>query len=330
MKGIEDILAEVGKEVEAEMERLLPRKGIENLNDAIWYHLDTGGKKLRPALAVLTCKMLGGDVNRAMPFAAACEIMHNWFLVHDDIEDGDTVRRDMETVWKKYGLAHGINVGDYLSDKVYELIIECGKRGMDEKTLVRLLKEAVFTCIKTAEGQTLDINLRKNNNPAEEVYMKMIEEKTGYYLTMPIVGGAIVAGAPEDVIKKVREVGMKMGPAFQIIDDLLDMTEGKGRKEIGADVKEGKRSVLVVHCSSECNEKEKEKLFEILNRPREETTKEDVSFVKALFDRCGSIVYAQEKAKSLIAEAKELANGLQPELRDILNSFADYIIERKR
>ncbi len=327
---IEAILAEVGKDVEKEMERLLPKEGVRNLHDALWYHLGTGGKRIRPALAITTCKVLGGDVKKVMPFAVACEVLHNWLLIHDDIEDGDTVRRDKETLWKKYGLGHGVNAGDYLSEKVYELVLETKGRGVGAKTILRLLREVVFTSMKTAEGQAEDMNLRETNNPTEEGYMKMVVEKTAYYLTMPIVGGAIIAGAPEETISKIRGIGMKMGPAFQIADDVLDLTEGKGREEIGSDIREGKRSMLVVHCSGKCGPEEREKLFAVLNKPREETTKEDVLFVKSLFEKYGSVEYAKQKAKALIGEAKRDISTLQPELREVMNAFADYIIERKK
>jgi len=327
---VEEILTTVGREVEKGIETLLPRKGVKNLNDAVWYHLDTGGKRLRPALAILTYKALKGDAEKIIPFACACEILHNWFLIHDDIEDGDVIRRNKETVWKKYGLAHGINVGDYMSEKVYEFILSLKDRGFEDKTVMRLLKEVVFTSIKTAEGQTRDMNLRNNNNPTEEEYMKTVKEKTAYYMTMPIVGAAILAGIDDEMIERIKNIGMKIGPAFQITDDILDLTEGKGRGDIGSDIREGKRSILVVHCSRLCNDEEREKLFSILNKPREETTQEDVLYVKSLFEKYGSVDYAKDTAKKLIEEAKEEIKKLPPELSEIMEAFANYMIERKK
>ena len=130
MIDIEKLSAEKAGLIDRELGRVLSGK-IPNLHDAISYHMGTGGKRLRPLLAILTYEALGGDktkgsaegVNRVLPFAAACELLHNWFLVHDDIEDGDTTRRDRPAAWVKYGLAHGINVGDYMAQKVFELII---------------------------------------------------------------------------------------------------------------------------------------------------------------------------------------------------------------
>ncbi len=323
---VERILKEKVELIEKEIERVIPRKGIRNLNDAVWYHLDSGGKRIRPVLAILTCESLGGDLRKIIPFAAACEILHNWLLIHDDIEDGDRIRREKPAVWVKYGLAHGVNVGDFMSEKVYDFII---KSDLDDRTKIKLVKEIVETCVKTSEGQTLDMNLRKNNDPKESDYMRMIELKTAYYLTLPMVGGAIVAGKPE-LTDKIREFGLKVGPAFQMADDLLDLTKGKGRGETGSDIKEGKRSIMAVHCSSKCGSKEKNKLFEILNKPREKTSKEDIILVKELFEKHGSPEYAKNKAKSLIEESKKITKGMPEKLRRILDQFAEYLIERKK
>ena len=173
------------------------------------------------------------------------------------------------------------------------------------------------------------MNLRENDNPSEEEYMKMVEMKTAWYLTLPMVGGAIIAGKP-DLAEKIREFGMRIGPAFQITDDLLDLTKGKGRGEIGSDIREGKRSIMVVHCCSQCTRDERERLFEILNRPREETTKEDVEFVKGLFEKYGSIEYAKNRARSLNEESRRITSEMPERLREILDEFAEYLVERKR
>jgi len=326
MEMVEKILKEKGGLIEKEIEKVIPKDGIPNLNDAIWYHMGTGGKRIRPVLAIMTCEALKGDVRKVLPFAAACEILHNWLLVHDDIEDGDRVRRDKPAVWVKYGLAHGVNVGDYMSEKVYEMIMNSD---LDKDKKISLMNETVQTCLRTAEGQSMDMNLRNNNSPSENDYMKMIEGKTAYYLTLPMVGGAIVAGRSE-LAGKIREFGLKIGPAFQIADDLLDLTKGKGRGEIGSDIKEGKRSIMVVHCSSKCTPGEKERLFGILNKKREGTTKEDVKFVKNLFEKYGSLEYARRKAKSLIEGSKEITSELPGELKKILDAFAEYLVERKK
>lgn len=328
LEEVERILREKGNLIENEILKAIPRKRIKNLNDAVWYHFGTGGKRIRPVLAILTCETLEGDVDKVLPFAAACELMHNWLLVHDDIEDGDTIRRNMETVWKKYGFAHAINIGDFMSEKVYEVALKSRELGVDNETVIRLMNCIVETGVRTAEGQTRDINLRDNNNPSEGEYMEMIEGKTAYYLMMPIIGGAIIAGRDEDLVDRVKDFGLKIGPAFQITDDLLDLTQGKGRRETGCDIKEGKRTLMVVHCSSRCSPEERKKLFATLNKPREKTMTKDIQAVRELFLKYGSIQYAKEKAESLVGEAKELTRNMPEGLGEILRKFADYMASR--
>jgi geranylgeranyl pyrophosphate synthase len=330
IERVEEILKEKGQLIEKEIEKVIPKEGIPNLHDAIWYHMGTGGKRIRPVLAIMACETMGGDIEKVLPFAASVEIMHNWFLVHDDIEDEDGVRRNKPALWKKYGLAHGINVGDYMSEKVYDLIFTSREKGLDDSIMTRLIAETIFTCSRTAEGQAMDINLRKNDSPSEDDYFRTIEGKTAYYFMHPIIGGLIVSGADEKIIEKVKKFGIKAGPAFQIADDILDLSEGKGRKDIGCDIREGKRTIMVVHCLSKCSKNDRKILIDIINSPREEIKHKDVLKVKALFEKYGSLAYSREKAKTLVKEAKEIISDLPDGLKKMLDEFADYLIERKK
>jgi len=329
MIDIENLSAEVSPVIDREIEKVLPKSGVDNLHDAIWYHMDTGGKKLRPLLSILACEALGGSRDKILSFAASCELLHNWLLIHDDIEDSDKVRRDKPAVWVKYGFAHGINIGDYMAHKVFELILHSKEHGVNEEKTVKLLQIMTDTALRTAEGQTMDINLRGNSAPTEKEYFDSVIGKTAHYLTVPMLGAAIVADR-EDLIPKLVEFGKNLGPAFQIADDILDLTEGKGRNEIGRDIKEGKRSILVVHCLGRCNPEEKGKLIAVLNKAPEETTEEDVAYVKGLFEMHGSIDYARRRAEEFTNEAKRIADSLPPKLKEILYFFTDYAIQRRK
>lgn len=326
MIDIEKLTKEKYHLIDGEMDAVFSGN-IPNLHDAIKYHMETGGKRLRSILAIATYEALGGRDKKILPFAAACELLHNWFLVHDDIEDGDLVRRDKPAVWVKYGLAHGINVGDYMAQKVFELIMRSKLRGVDDATIVKLLDAMVTTSVRTAEGQAMDINMRKGGT--EKDYVNMVMEKTGHYLTVTMVGAAILAGR-EELIEKLVEFGRNIGPAFQITDDILDLTEGKGRGEIGRDIKEGKRSVLVIHCMGKCTLAEKKTINEILDKTPEDTTNNDVLIVKKLFEKYGSIKYAQGKAEQLKKQAEVIIKKLPPELHELLGFFADYLVKRKK
>ncbi len=329
--SFEKLLANKIVLVDNEITKLIPRLGgIPNLHDAIWHTISAGGKRIRPVLCMLVADTLNGDSRQALRFASAVELIHTFLLIHDDIEDQDTVRRNRPTLWIKYGLAHAVNSGDYIIPKVYEIILSLKQMGMEGNKLINLL-DAVTVCLKeTGEGQAMEINTRKRNTLSEDEYMEIIRKKTGYYLTIPMIGAAIISGASTDVINSIRRFGDFVGPAFQIQDDVIDLTKGKGRGERGCDIKEGKRSFLVVHTLSKCTSQERKSLLEILDKPREETTKEDIEWVTTLFERHKSLDAAKEKAHELVKQGKREVSNVPIKLKKLLHSFADFAVERSR
>ncbi len=329
-EDIKKILEEGGKKVDEELKKTLPKTDLENLYGGILYSVESGGKRLRPILCLETCKRLGGDERKAMPFAVACEIMHNWFLVLDDIQDGDKVRRNMPTTWVKYGLPQSMNISGVMGDLVFKAVLGCKEAGVDSETVFKLLNYVVGIIFKTSEGQTMELDMKRSEDVTIEDYTKMVTLKTGYYLACPMIGGAMIANADKKIIDSLEEIGKSIGPAFQIRDDIIDLTEGKGRNEIGSDIKEGKRSILVVYTASKCSKEEKAKLFKILNKPREEKAGEDVEWVVALFKKYKAVEYAQEESEKLLKGSFGHIRKLPTKLADFLESVGKYIIERNK
>jgi len=325
--------------VDKELEAFF-RKGPEvpSLSDAARYSMGLDiddrkkrGKRIRPALCLLACESLGGSADAAMPMAFASEIMHNFLLVHDDIEDDDRVRRDRPAVWVKYGLAHGINTGDYLFAKTYEAALGCVERGLDSGRANRLMQLITKTIVHTGEGQALDIGARDRHDLTVDEYMHITIEKTGYYLACPAIGGAIVAGADEKTIAALEEFGKCIGPVFQITDDVIDLTEGKGRGGVkGSDIMEGKRSYLVVHAASKCTDAERKQLYQILDKPRSETTAKDVVWATGLFEKYGSIDAARKAGKEYLDRGRRVLEPLPEALRENVFAASRYMLDRKR
>ncbi|MFQ5957508.1 MAG: polyprenyl synthetase family protein, partial [Candidatus Brocadiales bacterium] len=214
-KTIEESLKAYGERIDEHLKGLFPHKD-DYLSEPIWYHMDSGGKRMRPALCLIVCEALGGNPDEAVAFAAAVEVLHNMFLMHDDIEDGDTMRRDRPTVWVRYGTANAINAGDYLLGRAYRAILNSN---LPMEKRLKQLDIFTLTYEKTVEGQALDINWRGSTKFTIEDYLQIVELKTAYYLTCGMVGGAVVAGTSDGVIEKLWELGKSMGPAFQIRDD---------------------------------------------------------------------------------------------------------------
>ena len=331
---VESEILRQGKRIDEVLEALIPRPAaraqdeLEHLSEPIWYHMETGGKRIRPALCLITCEALGGDSQNALHFATAVELLHNMFLLHDDIADGDEIRRDKPAVWKRFGLGNGVNAGDYMLGLALKAVTDSP---VAEPLRMRLMEIFLSTYLRTVQGQALDINARCDARFSVERYLKISELKTGRYLVLGMVGGALIAGAPEVTIRSLHKLGESMGPAFQIRDDLIDLTIGKGRGGVkGSDIREGKASVLYAHALVHSMPAEQEPLLEIMAKPRSDTTDEDVQWVLALYERCGSIAFARETADGLIHKAHETLDDLPTEQQPPLRALATYMAERNR
>ncbi len=323
---IEESIKIYGARIDELLQELIPPHRNDYLSAPIWHHMRTGGKRVRPALCLITCEALGGNPHEAIHFAMAIEAMHNMFLIHDDIEDGDTMRRDQPTVWVQYGIANAINAGDYLLACAYKTTL-ASPISLEKK--IALLQALTSTYEKTVEGQALDINARAAEDFSVDEYMRMVELKTGYYLACGMVGGAIVSGVPEQVVDKIWTLGKTMGPAFQIRDDLIDLTHGKGRGGvIGSDVKEGKASFLYAYALQIASTEDKKQLRIIMLKPREETTDADIQRVLDVYNKYGAIQHAQKFADDLVKQAYKTIDEIPVENKTIFKEIASFMAQR--
>jgi geranylgeranyl pyrophosphate synthase len=324
--NIEESIKIYGKKIDDLLKEIIPPDKDDYLSEPIWHHLKTGGKRIRPAICLITCKELGGNPDEALYFALAIEILHNMFLLHDDIEDEDTMRRDQPTVWVKYGIANAINSGDYLLARAYHCIL-ISPTPTDIK--LKLLEIFNLTYEKTVEGQALDINLRGATDFTVKKYIELVRLKTGYYLACGMVGGAIVSGNSNVTIDKIWDLGKLMGPAFQIKDDLIDLTRGKGRGGvIGSDIKEGKSSFLYAYTLEVASEDNKQKIIEIMAKQREKTTEADVKHVLDIYNRYGALDHAQKYADDLIKQTSQIIDEIPTNNKTVFKDIANFMAKR--
>jgi geranylgeranyl pyrophosphate synthase len=158
----------------------------------------------------------------------------------------------------------------------------------------------------------------------------MVELKTGYYLGFTMTGAAIVAQAPQGIQDKLSMLGRLLGPAFQIRDDIIDLTEGKGRGgQIGCDIKEGKPSILLAATLAHCSAAERAELARILRMPREETSENDVRTVIGIFEKYDAVEFAQKSADDLVARALRIIEGIPFKEPETFRAFARFISARK-
>lgn len=328
---IENILKKFSTAINNEITKYVSKGSKTILYDAMEYVFSTGGKKLRSALCLLTCETLGGDSTKAISFATAIEIIHNASLVHDDLEDGDKIRRNLPTVWTKYGIPQGINIGDGLIFKAYECLLS-SKKFLSEEQVLKLAEMFTNSLVTLVEGQNMEFDFRNRDDVRKDEYVEMAEKKAGVLIGLSLSSGALIADKPDNLQSDLMEYGKKIGLAFQIRDDILNLF-GKNTeygKEIGNDIKEGKRTLIVIDCLNKCKDDEKEKLLQILKRERNKVTKDEVQFAIDLMEKYNSKESASNYAKEIINEANNILNKINNDkLKDVLNKLSNFMIERR-
>lgn len=263
--------------------------GGASLDDMTAYHLETGGKRLRALLPLLVAQTLDDEPSKLVPFGAACEMLHNATLVHDDLQDGDEVRRGRPTVWKQYGIPQAINVGDAM---FYYTLLLAQRLEVPAAVREAAARRIMLETLRVIDGQEREFQLKRAEPVTLDDYYRMVEGKTSGLFALPMAGAAEVLGAPRTVVEALTEAARHLGVLFQVQDDVLDIYGDKGRDVRGSDIGEGKRSALVVHALETAGQSDREWLLATLDKDRTETVHDDVIDVIALFERTGSLAHA--------------------------------------
>jgi len=318
--------------IDAEIARVIPKDSpIRNLYDAQWRFIEEGGKRWRPVLCILVHEALGGSAERVLPFAAGMELVHNFSLIHDDIEDGDRSRRGKPTLWVLYGVPSAINIGDNLLNKAYECVANLEEKGFSAAMTLRSLRLLCRAMILLSEGQAMEMEFRDRWDVTEAEYMEMVWRKTGILVSTAAAGGAYLAGADESTVQRMAEYGKLIGPAFQITDDVLNLVGeyGKYKKEIWGDIREGKKTLMVIHLLGQLSRGERARVKSILAKPRRLTTRRDCRYVVDLMKEHGSIDYARRVAEEMLSEARSKLLCLPKSAhRDRLEELTDFLVRR--
>lgn len=296
------------------------------------------GKSIRPALCVATCRAFGGRDADVLPFAVAIELLHNAFLVHDDIVDGSERRRGRPTLSAAYGLGLALNAGDALAVVANQVLrVHAGR--LDADVGERVLGEFDAMALRTLEGQAIELGWRRDQveTLAPEDYLDLIMRKTCWYTTVhPLRVGALVAlGAGADVRPMVR-FGFLLGAAFQIQDDLLNLvgTEDEYGKEIYGDLFEGKRTLPLIHVLRAARGPDLLVLRRYLRLERADRSVALVQRVRELMDEYGSIDFAVAYAEGIAAAAlgafeDAFAAAGESVDRDFVRALVPYMLERR-
>jgi geranylgeranyl pyrophosphate synthase len=317
-----------------------PKHGynLETLNKAIsepmWDMLDRGGKRWRPALFLLICEALDKDLEDCLDFAIIPEVVHNGTLVIDDIEDSSDCRRGKPCTYKIFGLDIAVNAGNAMYYLPLLPLME-KKDKISPETLRDVYEIYVQEMINLSIGQAMDIAWHKGlasaDNIGEEDYMQMCAYKTGTLARMAARLAAVLSGADKELVEKMGHFAESIGVAFQMQDDVLDLTgkefaEKKGG--LGQDITEGKRTLMVICALKNGNAKDKKRLIEILNmHPSNQKLRDEAI---SIMQKYGAIEYTRQKAAKIVEQSwKEVDKLLKPtEAKEKLKAFAEFLIKR--
>jgi geranylgeranyl diphosphate synthase type I len=316
------------KEVERIMRTNL-RKQDRRIYGMLPPFLHRGGKRIRPALCLLSCSAVGGSYTDVLEPAAILELFHNFTLIHDDIEDGAQFRRGEPALHVAHGVPMALNSGDALYTLLWKKLVNLH---VEPSKLVKIQKLYADAFKRVVDGQGTEIYWIKEGkfDVGEKEYFEMINGKTSALIGLACELGAVIGGGDEKQRKALRDYGEKVGTAFQIQDDVLNVTGEfeKYKKEIGGDIREGKRTLMVVHCLGKAGKADRERLTSVLSSDSVE--QKDIDDVIRILEKCGSIAYAQKHARKLVEDAKSYLEPLPPSKdKEALLAVADYVVNRE-
>ncbi len=316
----------------------LPIKHPDRLYKASQHLLTAGGKRLRPVIVLLVGESLvdesgsvssyrefpdlHGDLFDLMSAAVSIEIIHLFTLIHDDIMDQDDLRRGVPAVHREYDMETAILAGDTLYSKAFEIMLETDA---PSDRLVSVIQRLASTCTEICEGQALDISYESRTDVSVDEYHEMIKYKTAVLYGAAASVPAILVGASQDTIASLYAYGIEVGKAFQIQDDVLDLTASSEKlgKRRGSDLLEGKHTLITAHAN-----REGVVLPDLSSES--EVSEADIEAVVADLREAGSITYAENTARELVESGKQRLSVLPDnQSRSHLVQIADYLIERE-
>lgn len=309
-------------------QRYLQMQQPKILYEATQYLPLAGGKRFRPFLTMLSCESVSGDPQKALPLAAGLELVHNFTLVHDDIMDRSTLRRNLPAVHVKFGEPAAILAGDLLFAKSFEAVLATS---VDFPTFRQLQKDFIHCIIAICEGQQLDMEFEARKTITEQEYLEMIRKKTGVLFELSGKGGAMVGGGTPDEIAALQTYGMSLGLAFQIWDDYLDISSTKTTlgKDIGNDIRNGKKTLIAVHSFTHATGTQRKQLDDTFGN--RDASDDDIAMIYDIFRSLGSVDYAQHRALSFVNQAKQAISVLaQSDAKELLIQLIEYTIQREK
>jgi geranylgeranyl diphosphate synthase type II len=340
--GVEAALAAYGAHTAAAVaEHLAEHLGDEGptrwLDDLVREYPGRGGKGIRPGLCLATCVAFGGRLDEALPSAVALELLHNAFLVHDDIEDASLLRRGRPTLHEGHGVPLALNAGDALF-VLAGAALTSNRRVLGGRMAAAVAEEFMTMARHTVSGQATELGWRRDGvvDLTPEDYLDLIMRKTCWYTTVhPLRVGALIGAWGRADLDALVRFGAYLGAAFQIQDDLLNLEGDEARygKEHEGDLYEGKRTLMLIHLLSVASPAVRADVVGFLARRRDERTAADVAAVAALLREHGSLAFARSFGQGIAdaaTEAFEVAFASVPdsEERRFVHDLIGWMLDR--
>jgi octaprenyl-diphosphate synthase len=315
---IQSLLEDEMQAVDATIERRL-RSEVALINQLAGYIVHSGGKRLRPRLAVLGARACGYSGQDHIQIAAIVEFIHTATLLHDDVVDASTLRRGRETANALWGNEAAVLVGDFLYSRAFEMMVEVGS--------MRIMEILARTTNTIAEGEVLQLLNCHDPDTTEARYMAVIRSKTAKLFEAACRIGAVLAGQPEEVEQAMADYGMHIGTAFQLIDDVLDYSASSEQigKNIGDDLAEGKPTLPLLRAMQAGDPAQ----AAAVRRAIEAGGREEITAVLAAIESTGAIAYTAAAAREEADRAIACLDRLPPSAyREALTGLADFSVNR--
>ena len=298
-----------------------------SLYDPIKCVLSIGGKRIRPVLLLLTYNMYRDDIERVMPTAVGLETYHNYTLLHDDLMDKADMRRGMPTVHRKWDDNTAILSGDSMLVVAFQRVAQCPAENLQD-----ILSLFTMTALEIGEGQQYDMDFENRMDVTEDEYIEMIRLKTSVLLACAVKMGAIMAGASDEDAKNLYAFGEKLGLAFQLQDDLLDVY-GDPKvfgKAIGGDITSNKKTYMLINAILRANNEQREELIKWITTDNFDK-EEKIKAVTKLYNKIGIRQLCEKKINDYFAEALTYLEkvNVPEEKKTALQRFTDQMMHRE-
>lgn len=343
---VASVLDQARTDVGAEVESLITdrrRTGYGPLYELIAEYPFREGKGLRPAICLAACRAVGGRTDQALPSATALELYHNALLVHDDVEDGSDLRRGGTTLLASHGSPVAINVGDATNVLAMgPLLDNVAAIGVRKALLV--FRDVERMARESVEGQAIELSWIANDefDLQDRDYIRMAYKKTCWYTVIAPLRIGVICGSPpggpanlEATLRGLIELGFLAGVAFQVQDDLLNLSADASvyGKEAAGDLWEGKRTVMLLHFMRTASERGRERALRLLTTPRPNKPVSEVTWLRSAMVEAGSLDHGRRVAleyceRALAADARTLAMAYDNDDRRFLREMLQYVIER--